>query len=347
MQVIGWAKTLWFGRKTLFITMLVCFLIGLVVALLTPKEYTAWTTVVPQTSGSNSKLSGVSSLAAMAGFNLNLGSGDELSPAIYPQLMSSVNFQLELMRSKFQVDGADKPVSLYTYYTEYADFGVFFRMGEFFKGLPDQLFGSKKPVRKQEAGRPVSLTAKEEKVCEYLEKQVTVSVDVKNGYVTLNAYFPDAELAAEVVEKARELLQKYITENKTQKTAQQLDFIEERFAEKKAEFYKAQRNLAYFHDNNKYLAEAGASVGEERLKSEYTIAMSVYNELAKQLEQAKIQVKEDTPAFSVIQPAKVPNKPIKPKKVMILTVWLFLGFTLGIGLVIGKHFLKDMKANWI
>ena len=84
----------------------------------------------------------------------------------------------------------------------------------------------------------------------------------------------------------------------------------------------------------------------ERLQGEYSIALNVYNELAKQLEQAKIKVKEETPVFSVLEPAVVPNEKAKPKKAMIIAIWLFLGGIVGVGVVFGRVFLKEIKIRW-
>ena len=73
-------------------------IIGLIVAIFSQKEYTASSTMVPQLSKSQSKLGGLSSLAAMAGFNLDMNmETSELSPYVYPQIVQSVPFQLELM----------------------------------------------------------------------------------------------------------------------------------------------------------------------------------------------------------------------------------------------------------
>lgn len=338
LKVMEWAKLVWKSRITLLIVIIVSCLIGLMIALFSPKEYKSWTTVVPQTSNSASKLSGMSSLAAMAGFNLDLSSGEELSPAIYPQIVGSVLFQLELMNTSFYIEEAEKPVTLYDYYTKYAKKSLMQKIKD--------LFNNEEKVKKRDKNRPVFLTGQEEKVCEILQKQVTINVDVKNGYITLYSSFPEAELSAEVADKARELLQKYITEYKIKKAKDKLLFIEERYQEKKSEFYKAQRNMAYFNDQNKYLSNSVSSIEGERLKSEYSIALSVFNELSKQLETAKIQVKEDTPVFSVIQPAKVPLKKTKPNKMLIMTVWFFLGIVLGTGFVFGKEYMRYIKANW-
>lgn len=338
LKVMEWSKLIWKGRMTLIIFIFISCFIGLLIALLSPKEYKSWTTVVPQTSNAASKLSGMSSLAAMAGFNLDLSSGEELSPAIYPQIVGSVLYQLELMNTSFYIEEAKKQVTLYDYYTKYAKKSLIQKFKE--------LFNREENVKKRDLNRPVYLTGQQEKVCNIIQKQVTINVDVKNGYIILYSSFPEAELSAEVADKARELLQKYITEYKIKKAKDKLLFIEERYQEKKSEFYKAQRNMAYFNDQNKYLSNSVSSIEGERLKGEYSIALSVYNELAKQLETAKIQVKEDTPVFSVIQPAKVPLKKTKPNKVLIMTVWLFMGILVGIGAIMGKHYLVGIKENW-
>jgi len=72
----------------------------------------------------------------------------------------------------------------------------------------------------------------------------------------------------------------------------------------------------------------------------------IYSELAKQLEQAKIQVKQDTPVFTIIEPISVPTKKSKPNRPMILFIWLFLGGILGTGIVFGKGYLKTIKKQW-
>ena len=67
----------------------------------------------------------MSSLAAMAGFNLdNATSGDILSPTVYPEIVSSVPFQMDLMNMPFSFSEVNHPVSLYEYYAEISKPGV-------------------------------------------------------------------------------------------------------------------------------------------------------------------------------------------------------------------------------
>ena len=351
IDLLELAKTFWNGRKTILKTILIAGIIGVIFALLSPKEYTATTTIVPQTSSSTSKLGGLSSLAAMAGFNLdNATSGEILSPTVYPEIVSSVPFQMDLMNMPFSFSEVNHPVSLYEYYAENSKPSVISLIGKYTIGLPGVIISAIKGDMEQktisENKGPIALTQKQEEVRKMIAEQVTINLDSKQGFITLQAAFPEALLSAQVADQARELLQKYITRFKIEKASDKLSFIEQRYEEKKKEFEKAQIRLASFSDQNKNVTSAVARTEESRLQGDYTIALNVYNELAKQLEQAKIQVKEETPVFSILEPAMVPREKSKPKKPMIVFIWLFLGGIVGTGMVFGKEYLKDIRMKW-
>ena len=48
---------------------------------------------------------------------------------------------------------------------------------------------------------------------------MTINLDSKQGFITLQAAFPEAMLSAQVADQARELLQKYITRFKIEKAS--------------------------------------------------------------------------------------------------------------------------------
>lgn len=351
IDLLALAKTVWNGRKLILKTVIAGAILGSAVALLSPKEYTANTTIVPQTSSSSSKLGGLSSLAAMAGFNLDAASsGENLSPLVYPQIVSSVPFQLDLMNTKFTFSEVGSPVSLYEYYAEIKKPGILALVSKYTIGLPGVILSALKGESNSKSipgdKGPITLTKKQEEVRKLINEKVSLTLDTKQGYLTLQASFPEALLSAQVTDQARELLQKYITRFKIEKASDKLAFIEGRYDEKKKDFEKAQVQLARFRDQNRNVSSMVARTEEERLQGEYTIALNVYNELAKQLEQAKIQVKEETPSFSVIQPTVIPAERSKPKRGMILAIWIFLGGIAGIGWIFGKQFYADLKTKW-
>lgn len=356
IDLIALAKTIWNGKKIIITSVVVFMILGFFVAILSPKEYTASTTMVPQLSSGKSKLGGLSSLAAMAGFNLDMNmETSELSPLIYPQIVESVPFQLEIMETHFNFKDVDHPVSLYDYYMDYAKPDVISAVKKYTIGLPFVILNAIKGDKNEDvpavAGEelfdaPIALTKDQEKIRKMLSGKITLETNEKQGYVVLHALAHDPVLASQVAHKAQLLLQKYITEFKIKKASAQLAFITERYAEKKKDFEKAQTNLAVFVDRNKNVTSALARTEEVRLQNEYKLAFEVYSQLAQQLEQAQITVKEDTPVFSIVKPVTVPLERSKPNKPMILVIWTFLGGVLGIGWIFGKQFLADIRKKW-
>lgn len=352
IDLLALVKTTWKGRKTIILSVVAGTILGVVVALLSPKEYTARTVLVPQLGDSQSKLGGLGGLAALAGINLDMNQTSELSPMIYPQIVSSIPFQLELMNIPLNFQEYTQPISLFEYYTKYSKPSALASVQKYTIGLPFVILNAIKGKAKEtglHAGmtnQPTQLTADQYTVKKAMDAIVTLDLNPKEGYITLNTIMPEALAAAQLAQKAQELLQRYITEFKIQKAKANLDFIQERYTDVKTEFEKAQVSLAQVNDRNKDFTSSLPRIETDRIQTRYTIAFSVFQELAKQLEQAKIQVKKDTPVFTIIEPVAVPSEKSKPKKAMIIAIWIFLGGIVGVGIVFGKEFLKSLKVKW-
>jgi len=355
IDLIQLAKELWNGRKLVLKTTLIFIVLGLLVALLSPKEYSVTSTVVPQTgSSTQSKLGGLSSLAALAGFNLNMSSGgSELSPMIYPRIVQSIPFQKALMQTKLNFKGIDHPVTYYEYFTKYAKRGALSHitgLPGMIKSLPGMLLKLFHPNETQsgegDTTHLIRLSPKERSLANGLKNKVYANVDAKNGYITLTAIMPQALAAAQLGEKALELLQKQVIEIRIQKAKAQLDFVRGRYEAKKKIYEEIQDSLALMTDKSNNVMTQVDKTTLIRLQGDYQIALSVYNGLAGQLENAQIQVKNDTPVFSVIEPVTVPNKRFKPKRSQILIIWTFIGLIIGIGWVFGKEYFQKVKAEW-
>lgn len=352
IDLIELLKKVWDGRKMILRTLVVFTLAGLAIAILSPKQFTASTTLVPQTSNGSSNLGGLSSLASMAGFNLNMSQGTtELSPQVYPQIIQSAPFQLEIMNSLFHFEEVSQPVTLLSYYTDYYKPGFLSKVKKYTIGLPGVMLKALRgeqdsaTTTDQTLNATLKLSPEQEEVRKLLDKNLILDVNDKEGVVNLSASFHEPELAAQVTQKAKELLQQYITDFRVEKAEAQLEFIRERYNEKKMEFEQAQVQLADFRDRNKNVISAMARTEEERLQNEYQLAFNVYSELAQQLEQARIKVKEETPVFSIIKPVTVPLEKAKPNRPLILMVWIFLGLAAGIGWIFAKEYLGEIRES--
>lgn len=352
IDLIALVKTAWKGRRTIIWCTVIGTALGLFIAFTSPKVYTASTIMVPQIQSQNSQLGNLSSLAAMAGFNLNdmTNAPKELSPLVYPEIVKSIPFQREIMDAPYSFSQIAKPVTLVDYYTQYSKPGILSVVKKYTLGLPGLILkafsspvGEASKITDDQLWR---ISTDQKGIHEMLNENLTLMVDSKNGYLTLQVNAPEPLVAAQMAQKAQELLQAKITEYKIDKAQQTLTFVQSRFAETKKEFELAQERLARFRDRNLNLGTALAKTDEDMLQSQYQVAFTVYTELAKQLENAKIKVKEETPVFAIIEPVSVPLDKSKPQKAMILVIWVLLGGIVGVSWIFGKHYLVDIRKKW-
>ena len=98
-------KTVWTDRKLVLKVVCISFIIGCIVALLSPVVYVSQTTFIPQTSDHNSSTSkGYAQLASLAGINLNAESSSSLdnylSPLLYSKIIESDEFSMTLVNEE-------------------------------------------------------------------------------------------------------------------------------------------------------------------------------------------------------------------------------------------------------
>lgn len=137
IDLIELIKRMWVNRRLILKVTGVCFALGLLIALFSSKAYTAGCDFVPQTSSSST--SRMSSLAALAGINLNqMDEVKALSPYVYENILNSTAFRKELMQTKLSYEKADRPVSFYEYNTskEFNKPGVGSILKKYTIGLP-------------------------------------------------------------------------------------------------------------------------------------------------------------------------------------------------------------------
>lgn len=355
IDLVELIQKMWINRWLIIKVTGVFVVLGVLVALFSAKVYTASCDIVPDTGKSgNSKMS---SLAALAGVNLGEGADvTALSPLVYQNIMNGTSFRKELMQTKIDFEEVDKPVSFFDYYTseEYNKPGVFDYIKKYTIGLPFVILNAirgEQPepdysaIGNSEGPTMETLSKDEYNALKILEQCVSLTLDNKNGYVTITTNMPEAVASAQLAQATVVLLQKYITEFKIAKVQSNLDFIQGRYDEAKKNFEDIQIRRAAFRDANTNTNKYSARVEAEKLDAEYTLAMNLYSELATQLEQAKIEVKKDTPILTVVRPVTIPYKKSKPQRLQILVVFTFLGVVAGAGLVFGLPMLANITGN--
>lgn len=343
---------LWHKRKFILKLTGIFLLVGLFIALFSPVEYTAQCTVVPQTGEEDSK-GGLGGLAAMAGINVgSIGAGGTISPTIYPEIVKSITFTRDIMQTPVTVKKSEgEPITLYEYYTDkkYGSFNVVNVLKKYTIGLPGLILSAILPA---DTGLPTAagdstalpaMSKEEKRVYDIIQGSLKLELAQKDGYVTIGYTFPEAEGAAQIAEGLRRTLEKYVIGYKTEKAKEDLAFVEQSYEDAKKDFIEKQTNLAAFVDANRGLASALARATEERLRNEYNIAFTVYNELAKQREQAQLAVRKTTPVLTVVNPVVVPAEKSAPRRSLILVVFVFLGLIVAVGWVFATPFFNTLS----
>ena len=211
IDLLALVRTLWDGRKTVIKTTVVFMIIGLFIAILSPKEFTASTTIVPASEGKNG--GNLGGLAALAGINLGGSSESGISPTLYPQITSSIPFQKELLKTPLTFEGQKTQITYQDYYTKYSKPGLLSILKKYTIGLPGLFIkaikGKPSPVRdlNQVGGSNLlTITEDENDLIKQLDGQIVLGVDKKDDVISLSFNMPEALPAAEMAQKTQELL---------------------------------------------------------------------------------------------------------------------------------------------
>lgn len=339
---------LWHERRFLLKICLVAFLAGVVIAFSIPKEYTTTVKLAPETEEVSKRMNSLGGLAAMAGVNLGASSGaDAISPDLYPDVVGSTPFLLELFPVKISRSAGGDSLSLYQYISDHQRTAWW----NYIIHAPARVYGGMRSLFSETVAAssgmpdPFRLTPKEEAVLRILRSRIGASVDKKTFIVTVSVRMQDPVVSAEITRMVMQKLQEYIIAYRTQKVKYDLEFTRTVFEEARQAYYKAQQAYAAFEDANRNLISSSYRTEQERLKNEMTVTFNVYNSLAQKLEQDKLRVQEQTPVYTVIEPAMVPIHASSPHKMWILVGFVLLGFLGGVGYLFAKDMFIKSKVD--
>ena len=326
IDIIAIARYLWSKRKLLLKSSAIAVLVALIVAFSIPKEYTTTVKLMPETNNPVNKMGNLGGLAAIAGVDLgNSTSQDAISPELYPDVVHSTPFLLELFPGQVTNKKKTISVSLFNYLNEYQrDAWWSYIIKAPLKGLSYLIGLLGEQDEKSDKVDPFFLTKEQKAIIKELQNRISVFVDKKTQVVTVSVDMQDPVISAQVTDNVVGKLQTCITNYRTQKAKQDLEFTDKVLKEAQAAYYKAQKAYAAFEDGNKNIISASYRTEQERLRNEMTLTFNVYNTLAQKLEQDKLRVQEQTPVYTIIEPATVPLKASAPKKMLILVGFIFI-----------------------
>lgn len=165
-----------------------------------------------------------------------------------------------------------------------------------------------------------------------LKSRIVVNFEDKECKVTVR--MPNAFISAITCQLVLTKLIDYITFQKTHKQQNNIRFLESRYAEAESNYKQAQQRLAGFKDNSLGAIFQTFQAREQVLNNDATLTFGLFNQIATQLEQAKIELKKETPVFSFLKPINVPEGPASNGYLINSAIYLLAGIVLSAILVI-------------
>ena len=335
-------------RKKIYKAAGIGLIIGIIVAISIPKQYTVEVTLSPEMG--NNKGGGLSGLAAsFLGSGVSMGDGtDALNASLSADIVSSTPFLLELSNMKVPVSGSEK-ISLSSYLDEESS-----PWWSYVIGFPGMVIGGVKSLFIEDEDESIfldkasqgtiELSKKESQKIESLKKKIVASVDKKTSMTSVTATFQDSKVAAVVADSVVKKLQEYIIDYRTSKSKEDCLYLEKLFKERQQEYYVAQKKYADYMDSHDNIILQSVRTEQERLQNDMSLAYQVYSQVASQLQVARAKVQEEKPVFAVVEPAVVPLEPSGTSRKVYVLVFIFLSVCIVIFWnLFGKDFLNKFK----
>ena len=316
-------------KRLYYKTMSLTLILAIVYAFSLPKTYRCTVMLAPELA-STSRSGSLSSIASSFGIKLgsgNMGNSEALFPTLYPDLMNSVAFRTSLFPITVQRED-DSTHTVMTYYDYLCEGQKRPWWSNGIKAVFDgirSLFPQKEKEEPTEVN-PFRLTKKQYAVVKAIGKKVVCDVDKKTLVITIDVVDQDPLIAATMADSVQVRLQKFITDYRTHKARIDLEYNQKLYVEAESRYEEARRRSAAFTDANQKLFLESVRSERTKLENEMQLQYRTYSQIAAQLQLAEAKVQEDTPAFTILQPASVPLKKSGPGRKKILLVFLFLGF---------------------
>jgi uncharacterized protein involved in exopolysaccharide biosynthesis len=355
LHLRAYLALVWGERRLLLRIVGVSVTIGLLIAYGGREEYSASSRLIPyRGSGAGGSLSG---LAGLAGIRLQALGGDQAITAdLYPEVAKSLDFRISVAETPLKFITLNRSASTIEYFRDLQTATPTEIIASYTIGLPGKLLAAVRslanpsPLPIAENDSTAVLTSYSSLylgLVNTLAERLTIQIDKKTAIITISGTMPDPYAAADLVRIASNRLMERVIHLESRKAQEQFQFIQKQFDRTKRRSDSTQRELASFTDRNRVLMTATSQIDRERLQREYNLAFEVYQQVSRELEQARIKVNQDTPVFTVLEQVTVPPARVRPRRARILVIALLLGLVTGTGVIAMRQYMASVQPQML
>ena len=308
---------------------------GIYYALTAREEYVSTGKILPEYQSKAGGLSQFAGLASLAGIDVSSAAGggsDAVRPDLYPDVLKSTPFFLELLKIKVRTKD-NKEMLFSQFYDTFV--------------LDNKIEEKNTKIKFPTSNQYIAVSYQTENNLKDLRTRISAVIDKKTGLITVTVKLPDPVVATIITDYGMNFLTNYITNYRTEKSKRDLNFLAERLDAAKGKYFNNQAKKAQYSDQYQLsmMKLQAADLQRERIESEYKISSNFYNTLLQKYEEAKLKVQQETPVIKVLEPPVVPNKRSEPKRTIIVLIATFLGGIFGIifGLIRKKNYKLVIK----
>jgi uncharacterized protein involved in exopolysaccharide biosynthesis len=282
----------WAKRKIILILSFGVALLTLGILFLFPNYYRAVSTILPETEKSKlSALGQFADIAQLAGVNVP---GSEIA-RLYPTIVSSETILRNVVLRKYHSN-------------KYADSVNLIRYFELDEETPAKNMAT---------------------ALQKMRGLMTSSFDNKTSIVTLTMEMEEPQLAADVLNATVSELDNFMRHKRITNASEQVKWIDVRLKEVEGDLRSAEEKLKDFREKNRRVSDSPQLLLEqERLARDVQVKSTIYVELKKQYELAKLEEIKNITIVNVLDPAQAPVKKSGPKRATN-TALMFLSTLVG------------------
>lgn len=332
-------------RKTLYKAAGIGVVLGIIIALSIPKQYTVTVTLSPEMGGDKAS-GGLASLASSFLGGSTTSSNDALNVTLAPDIVASTPFVLELFNTRVQTLDGELDTTLVAYLDEQKQ-----PWWGYIKAAPGMAIGAIKSLFTEEIDtasvlNPFQLTPKEASKVEAIKQSIYADVDKKTAKTTISVTLQDPKVTAIVADSVVTKLQQYIIDYRIKKAKEDCAYLEELYKERQQEYYDAQSKYAHYFDTNRNIAFQSVRAEQERLQNDMNLAYQVYSQVAQQLQVARAKIQEEKPVFAVVEPATIPLQPSGISRKVIFAGIVFLVICVaGVWKLVGQSYWNNIQLG--
>lgn len=332
-------------KRTIVRTVMWFGIVGLLIAVFSSSEYTSSATVIREVEDGAG--AGRSALDALRGFGIGVGGASSgLTADAYPDIVKSREVRLAVAREPFRFSGRDEEMTFVEYVDRHP--GFFSRIREYTIGLPGKIVRAiSGPPKSIFGGSPelMVLTEEEEEAIERISEMLRTREDLDSGLMTISVVSNDRLLSVQLALSFVDQLVERVRSVYTEKSRQNLDFIQERFDEAELELAAADSALAQFEDRNVGVTSARLETERQRLQRQVTFKSQLYSDLQMQLTQTEIELQRAEPVITVLEQPVASLEASGPRRSLTLVLFLILGGMVGVVLAFVRTAVENSRAD--